>query len=90
MIRLVIADTWWPDRAGRQHFSLIPNRLDVEALVCNEHCSVVQKTALGDHFRYPFLRVAPHDTQAAESFISRFLKKCSNLLARLPLFPGDR
>jgi len=90
MIRLVIADTWWPDRAGRQHYSLIPNRLDVEALECNEHCSVVQKTALGDHFRYPFLRVAPQDTRAAESFMSRFLKKCSNLLARLPLFPGDR
>ena len=44
MIRLVIADTWWPDRAGRQHYSMIPNRLDVENLKCNEHCSVKERS----------------------------------------------
>ncbi len=56
MIRLVIADAWWPDRAGRQHYSMIPNQLDVENLQCNEHCSVKEKTALGDDFSYPFLQ----------------------------------
>lgn len=90
MIRLVIADTWWPDRAGRQHYSLIPNWLDVEDLECNEHCSVVGKTTLGDQFRYPFLYVAPPDTGAQKSVMSRFLKKCSYLLERLRLFLGDR
>ena len=90
MIRLVIADTWWPDRSGRQHYSLIPNRLDVQDLQCNEHCSVVRKTALGDHFTYPFLHAAPYEAQAAESVMGRFLNKCRTLIARLPLFPGDR
>ncbi len=90
MIRLVIADTWWPDRAGRQHYSMIPNRLDVEALECNEHCSVVGKTALGDQFKYPFLLNAPHETKAVDSFISRFLIKCGNLLTRFLPSSGDR
>ena len=71
MIRLVIADTWWPDRSGREHYSLIPNRLDVEDLQCNEHCSVVRKTALGDHFKYPFLHVVPAEVPDAYSLVTR-------------------
>ena len=70
MIRLVIADTWWPDRAGRQHYSMIPNRLDVENLECHEHCSVKEKTALGDGFRYPFLQATRHQGRARESVLS--------------------
>ena len=90
MIRLVIADTWWPDRAGRQHYSLIPNRLDVEDLECNENCSVVTKTSLGDRFNHPFLHSAPCEAPAADSAMRGLFGKCRNLLARLRLFPGDR
>ena len=89
MIRLVIADTWWPDRAGRQHYSMIPNRLDVENLKCNEHCSVKEKVALGDEFNYPFLRAAPQEDPVAESGIRRFLGSCEGLLARLLPFRRD-
>ncbi len=82
MIRLVIADTWWPERSGREHYSLIPNRLEVEALKCNEHCSVVEKTAFGDHFKYPFLHTAPVEVPDAESVIARLLRQCRKLLVR--------
>lgn len=86
MIRLVIADAWWPDRAGRQHYSMIPNRLDVENLKCNEHCSVKEKTALGDKFEYPFLQTTPHRDDAVESMLRRFLGRCERLIMRLLQF----
>ena len=90
MIRLVIAETWWPDRAGRQHYSMIPNRLDVENLKCNEHCSVKEKAALGDDFKYPFLQATPHHDRVGESIFIRFLGGCERLLIRLLPFRRDR
>ncbi len=83
MIRLVIANTWWPDRSGREHYSLIPNRLEVENLKCNEHCSVVRKAALGDRFKYPFLHAAPAEAPVAESGMTRLPARCGRLLVRL-------
>ncbi|MYB34847.1 MAG: ThiF family adenylyltransferase [Gammaproteobacteria bacterium] len=90
MIRLVIADTWWPDRAGRQHYSMIPNRLDVKSLKCNEHCSVKEKAVLGDDFKYPFLQATTHQDPTSESVIKRFLGKCECFLIRLLSFRRDR
>ena len=82
MIRLVIADTWWPDRGGRQHYSMIPNRLEVEKLKCNEHCSVMEKSAFGDHFKYPFTQTTPDEKRIGGSIIKIFLDRCKRLLAR--------
>ena len=86
MLRLVIADTWWPDRSGREHYSLIPNRLDVEDLKCNENCSIIQKTALGDHFKYPFLQAATSEVRDAETLMTRFLGWCRKFLVQLSQF----
>ncbi len=86
MIRLVIADTWWPDRAGRQHYSMIPNRLEVANLRCNENCSVIAKTALGDRFRYPFIRLTPREAGKSASRIKTLLGSCKRILARCLTF----
>ena len=86
MIRLVISDTWWPVRSGRQHYSLIPNRLEVEDLKCNEHCSIIANTALGDQFRYPFLQIEPAEVRDKASVLSRFLGRCRKHLVRLQRF----
>ena len=90
MIRLVIADTWWPDRAGRQRYSMIPNRLDVENLQCSEHCSVKAKTALGDNFIYPFLQVTRHQSRARESALERFTREFKRIFTMLRKLRRDR
>ena len=81
MIRLVIAEPWWPDRGGRQHYSMIPNRLDVGKLNCNEHCSVKEKTALGDQFKYPFLQSTAYEESVRESTIRRLLRGVDRMVA---------
>jgi len=58
MVRLVIADNWWPDRGGRQHYSMIPNQLEVKNMKCHKNCSINELTSFGDHFKYPFLQKA--------------------------------
>lgn len=56
LLRLVVADVWWPDTGGRLHYSMIPNQLRLEKAECGPHCSISASTALGDHYRYPFLQ----------------------------------
>lgn len=90
MIRLVIADNWWPDRSGRQHYSMIPNRLEVQSLRCNEHCSVREKTALGDQFKYPFIQVTPQETRDSTSLVRRVLNEIARFLARAPFSRRNR
>ncbi len=75
MIRLVIADAWWPDRSGRHYYSMIPNRLDVTNLQCNKHCSVKEKTALGDDFTYPFLQTTCYRDRDQESVLRIMLQR---------------
>ena len=89
MIRLVIADSWWPDRAGRQHYSMIPNRLDVVNERCSENCSVKEKTALGDEFNYHFLSTEPYRPHRVDSLFRRFLNNCTRLIALLLAFWRD-
>lgn len=55
MVRLLIAAKWWPDTCDKLHYSLIPNRLQVERDQCLDSCSVCETTAYGDSYRYPFL-----------------------------------
>lgn len=86
MIRLVISDTWWPDRGGRQHYSMIPNRLDVENLKCNKHCSVKEKSALGDDFKYPFLQASPQRDRVSPSTFRRLVGECERLFVRFLQF----
>ena len=62
MIRIVIKEDWWPDFGGRQHYSYIPNRLEVSKLQCHKNCSVAQNLGLGDYYRYPFVQTAPETT----------------------------
>ena len=83
MTRLVIAEPWWPNRGGRNHYSMIPNRLEVQKLQCNKDCSVNQKTAIGDQFDYPFLQRATHTKPAGLSVIGRAIKRCRKLVARM-------
>lgn len=83
MIRLVIAESWWPDRAGRNHYSMIPNRLEVESLKCNQHCSVRAKAALGDHFNYPFLQATGQSKRVESPFINRMRRACKSMVSRL-------
>ena len=82
MLRLVIADSWWPDRGGRQHYSMIPNRLEITRLQCNEHCSVMEKLSLGDQFNYPFMQTAPEGRRPRVSIIGRLLDGCSRIVDR--------
>ena len=83
MTRLVIAERWWPDRSGQEHYSLIPNRREVKNLKCNEHCSVVRKTALGDYFQYPFLCSSSNEAKSTGSALTRFLGGCKKQLVRI-------
>ena len=63
MVRLTVAEVWWPDPGGKLSYSLIPGRLRSAQEWCEDACSVSEATALGDRYRYPFLV----DTEAAES-----------------------
>lgn len=58
MVRLVIAETWWPDMGSKLHYSLIPGWLRAERKQCTVNCSVCESTAQGDHYRYPFIITA--------------------------------
>ena len=55
MVRLTVAEAWWPDLGGKLSYSLIPGRLRSAHHRCEEACSVSAGTALGDEYRYPFL-----------------------------------
>ena len=90
MIRLVIAEAWWPDRAGRQHYSMIPNRLNVENLRCNEQCSVKDKISLGDSYVYPFLDKALQEEFISDPLFKRIVKGCNRLIAQLSPLRGNR
>ena len=55
MVRLTVAEAWWPDPGGKLSYSLIPGRLRSADERCEDACSVSEGTALGDGYRYPFL-----------------------------------
>ncbi len=59
MIRIVIAEDWWPDSGGRQHYSYIPNCLEASRFQCKQHCTVVQNICIGDRYQYPFAEGIP-------------------------------
>ena len=61
MIRMVIGESWWPDRGGKLHYSMIPNRLTTDHGSRGPHCEVSARTALGDQFTYPFIDDTPTD-----------------------------
>ena len=55
MVRLTVAEAWWPDPGGKLSYSLIPGRLRSADERCEDACSVSEGTALGDGYCYPFL-----------------------------------
>lgn len=61
MVRLVIADRWWPDIGSKLHYTMIPGHLEATEGQCDVNCSVHQKIGLGDAFCYPFIDGAPTD-----------------------------
>lgn len=67
MVRLTVADSWWPDTGGKLHYSMIPNRLQVERARCAATCSVYETTAYGDEYRYPFIVKATGESKRSAS-----------------------
>ena len=59
MIRMLVAEAWWPDTGDKSHYSLIPNRLEHPDGACHENCSISEKLAFGDAVEYPFLVSSP-------------------------------
>ena len=55
MVRLIVAEDWWPDKGGKLHYSLIPGLLRTEQEQCDVNCSVKENMTLGDQYRYPFI-----------------------------------
>ena len=55
MIRLLIAETWWPNVGNRMSYSFIPGQLSFTQEYCGENCSISGNLAIGDQFRYPFI-----------------------------------
>ncbi len=55
MVRLMIAEPWWPDAGGKLSYNMVPGRLSSARKRCEDTCSVNERTALGDNFSYPFL-----------------------------------
>lgn len=55
MVRLMIAEPWWPDAGGKLSYNMVRGRLSSERERCRDTCSVNERTALGDGFSYPFL-----------------------------------
>ncbi len=62
MIRMVVAEDWWPHVGGKMHFSLVPRRLASSGGACKQHCSMHAKLMLGDQASYPFLEDADDRT----------------------------
>lgn len=58
MVRLLVAERWWPKIGGTMRYSLIPGRLRFERAACVAHCSISEGAAMGDNYRYPFLEEA--------------------------------
>ena len=56
MVRLTVAADWWPDAGGKLHYSMIPNRLQLEQARCAATCSVYETTAYGDLYQLPLHR----------------------------------
>ena len=87
MIRLTVAEAWWPDPGGKLSYSLIPGRLRSAHKRCEDACSVSEGTALGDGYRYPFLVDAtpaesPSRADGATEVVKRVLQAGRRLLRR--------
>ena len=86
MIRLTVAEVWWPDLGGKLSYSLIPGRLRSAQERCEPACSVSEGTALDDRYRYPFLvddepTAAPTGVAgAATAIVKRMLQAVRRLL----------
>ena len=61
MVRLIAADSWWPDIGGKLYYSMIPAQLKTTRAQCLPTCSICEKTMHGDGYRYPFL-TSSHET----------------------------
>ncbi len=55
MVRLVVAEAWWPNPGGTMSYSLVPGRLRFEDGRCIANCSIQESTAAGDSCEYPFI-----------------------------------
>ena len=78
MIRLIIAESWWPDAGGKLHYSFIAGRLSTARETCNANCSVYEKIAHGDRETYPFIVKSvgkPPRTRLWESLANEFVKR---------------
>lgn len=80
MLRMVIGDDWWPENAGKLHYSYVPGLLSRADEQCRKHCEVETRTALGDRAIYPFLEAQPQP--GAEATASG----ATGLVARLRRF----
>ena len=78
MVRLVVAENWWPDKGGKLHYSLIPEILRTEHEQCDVNCSVKGNLMVGDQYRYPF--ITKPSGKALHSIWSRILHICNRAL----------
>ena len=85
MVRLVVAENWWPDKGGKLHYSLIPGLLRTEQEQCDVNCSVKENAMLGDLYRYPFII---ESTGKARRSIGSIISQCYNRV--LQFMRGDR
>ena len=81
LVRLVVADAWWPDAGGKLHYSMIPSQLRHEKTECGTNCSIRDSIALGDHYRYPFIQDA-HTGLERPAWLGMLAKRVGRWVAR--------
>ena len=90
MLRMVVGDDWWPQHAGKLHFSYLPASLSGTDEQCRAHCEVTVRTALGDRAVYPFLEARSPARPSPPAFAGRFVARARDLLRRLSGRPRER
>lgn len=86
MLRMVVGADWWPQSAGKLHYSYVPGTLRASDEQCREHCPVKARTALGDQAVYPFLEA---DIQSAAASGRPWGFRLATRLRRLLGMLGD-
>ncbi len=81
MLRMVVGADWWPQNAGKLHYSYVPGELEASNERCHEQCEVEARSALGNRAAYPFLDPEPTSSEAsAPSIFGRATDRLRQLL----------
>ena len=83
MLRLVVADDWWPDTGGKLHYSMVPNQLRRQNEVCKVNCTINESLALGDQYCYPHVQKPPRETK--QPILEKTLSCFKQWIAKLSL-----